>query len=133
MPDADLQGSAPDARDRQLGALAGMVQLERRVRTAATPEELGFLMVNDTHMIVPYRQAVFWRNDSEKVQTISGLAAPDPDAPFCQWLAKLFRTQLQTGEGAQAHILDARSLPAVNMPARRFFVMDDRQGGPEVR
>ncbi|WP_128544731.1 c-type cytochrome [Larkinella soli] len=30
-------------------------------------------------------------------------------------------------------VLNARSLPKVVMPARKFFVPDDRRGGPEVR
>jgi cytochrome c len=32
-----------------------------------------------------------------------------------------------------AKLVDARSLPAIVMPARQFFVTDDRKGGPEVR
>jgi len=32
-----------------------------------------------------------------------------------------------------ATVIDARSLPAVVMPAKAFFVGDDRRGGPEVR
>ncbi|KPF85193.1 hypothetical protein IP70_13505 [alpha proteobacterium AAP38] len=75
-----------DPRDRQLAALAGLVQLERRVRAAPTPAELAFLMVNETHALVPYRQAAFWRADKASIQSLSGLAAPDPEAPFTQWL-----------------------------------------------
>ncbi|MDI3320646.1 c-type cytochrome [Pinibacter soli] len=30
-------------------------------------------------------------------------------------------------------IIDARSLPGVVMPARKYYVNDDRRGGPEVR
>lgn len=77
-----------DPRDRQLVALAGLVQLERRVRATPTPEELGFLMVNETHALVPYRQAAFWRADKATIQSLSGLAAPDPEAPFTRWLSK---------------------------------------------
>jgi HlyD family secretion protein len=77
-----------DPRDRQLVVLAGLVQLERRARAAPTPEELGFLMVNETHALVPYRQAAFWRADKAAIQSLSGLAAPDSDAPFTRWLGK---------------------------------------------
>jgi len=30
-------------------------------------------------------------------------------------------------------VIDAHSLPKIKMPARKLFVNDDRQGGPEVR
>ena len=30
-------------------------------------------------------------------------------------------------------VVDAQSLPRVKMPAREFYVPDDRRGGPEVR
>lgn len=30
-------------------------------------------------------------------------------------------------------IIDAKSLPEIVMPARKFFVSDDRRGGPEIR
>ena len=30
-------------------------------------------------------------------------------------------------------VMDAATLPAVEMPARDRFVLDDREGGPEVR
>jgi S-disulfanyl-L-cysteine oxidoreductase SoxD len=30
-------------------------------------------------------------------------------------------------------VMDARRLPAVVMPAKKFFVPDDRRGGPEIR
>jgi cytochrome c len=29
-------------------------------------------------------------------------------------------------------VMDARSLPKVNMPAKRLFIPDDRSGGPEI-
>src|SRR5882672_11218529 len=112
MSDADLKDPVVELRDRQLSALAALLQLERRVRAAATVEELGFLMVNDTHMIVPYRQAVFWRADTEKVQAISGLSTPDRDAPFCLWLARLFRARLAAEAGIQVDVLSAQDLPA---------------------
>ena len=67
-------------------------------------------MVNDTHTIVSYRQAVFWRQDMRRVQAISGLAAPDYDAPFCQRIARLFRERLETAEGGKPHVLTAHDL-----------------------
>ena len=33
----------------------------------------------------------------------------------------------------ESDVMNAETLPAVQMPARDIFVMDDRQGGPEVK
>ncbi len=101
-----------DVRDRQLAVLAGLVQLERRVRAAATLEELGFLVVNDTHMLAGYRQAVLWRCDTARVQAVSGLAAPDRDAPFTLWLTTLFRDGMAGAESRKTAVLTAADLPA---------------------
>jgi cytochrome c len=39
----------------------------------------------------------------------------------------------ENGVVPPAAVMDARSLPAVRMPARGRFVLDDRKGGAEVR
>lgn len=79
--------------NRQLLTITGLVQLERRARHAATPEEFGFLAVNETHALVRYRQAVLWRSAPRgggQVVALSGLAVPDRNAPFVVWLRRLF-------------------------------------------
>ncbi|MFV3074366.1 efflux RND transporter periplasmic adaptor subunit [Niveispirillum fermenti] len=103
--------TATDPRDRQLTALAGLVQMERRVRAAATAAELAFLMVNETHALVPYRQAVLWRADTGGIQAMSGLAIPDEDAPFNRWLGRLM-AQWVVDAKRGPRLLDADDLPA---------------------
>lgn len=98
-----------DPRDRQLATLAGLVQLERRVRAAPTAAELAFLIVNETYALVPYRQAVLWRADSAAIQALSGLATPDPEAPFNHWIGKRLK--------AWATITSPLDLTADDMPA----------------
>jgi len=44
--------------EAQLFGLSTLVQLVKRARHAAPVQELGFVMVNETHGLVPYRQAV---------------------------------------------------------------------------
>jgi len=116
-------------RDRQLMALTTLLQLEKRVRAAITAEELAFLMVNDTHMMVAYRQAAFWRADQEKLQALSGLAQPDRDAPFTAWLNRLCRTRAEAPQGRTAHPFSAadmapeeREFWAEHLPACAFWV-----------
>jgi len=126
-------------RDRQLLALTALVQLEKRVRACATPEELAFLMVNDTHMMVAYRQAAFWRVDQGRIQALSGLAVPDKDAPFTVWLNAVFRHRLETPEGRTVGPLSAALVSgedagfwADHLPAHGYWVPLQRPGGEVV-
>ena len=82
----------PDPRElcMRLGLL---LQVQRRARQAA-PQELPFIFVNETRVLVPYRQAAFWqvgRDGAWKVAAVSGLATPDSGAPFVLWLEALGR------------------------------------------
>ena len=61
-----------------------LVDLSRRARTAATEAELGFLLVNDTLRLQPYRQAAWW--SGARLRSLSGLVQPDLNAPYAHWL-----------------------------------------------
>ncbi len=101
-----------DVQNRQLAALAGLVQLEKRVRAAATPDELAFLMVNDTHMMTGYRQAALWRCDQNRIQALSGLSVPDPDAPFTVWFSRIIRARLNHKDAAAPQVITAHDFEA---------------------
>jgi hypothetical protein len=71
--------------EAQLFGLGTLVQLLKRARQAETEQELAFIIVNETHNLVPYRQAALWRRDREgrgKVMAISGGAVVERNAPF---------------------------------------------------
>jgi hypothetical protein len=75
--------------EAQLFGLSTLVQLAKRARHATTPQELAFILVNETHALVPYRQAVLWRRDSKGsggVVAISGGAVVERNAPITLWL-----------------------------------------------
>jgi Barrel-sandwich domain of CusB or HlyD membrane-fusion len=72
--------------------LVSLLQLQRRARQAATPQALGFVAVNETLQLVPYRQAALWTASGlGQVAAVSGPPLPDPQAPYVQWLGQLFR------------------------------------------
>ena len=89
-------GTAPMPRE---AVLAALLQLEQLARACDSTEELAFVMVNDTHAVAQYRQAVLWRRNgvdsadsadsAGRILALSGLAAPDPNAPFNVWLRGL--------------------------------------------
>jgi hypothetical protein len=69
-----------------------LLQLVKRARRAATIQELSFILVNETHSLLPYRQAVLWRRDGEsrgRVAAISGIPGVERNAPFTLWLNRV--------------------------------------------
>lgn len=90
--------------------LATLLQLARQARHAASPEELGFLAVNDTHALVPYRQAALWSSDG-KILSLSGVVQPEANAPYVQWLDAVCRALARQASDLQAQAVGAESLP----------------------
>ncbi len=91
-----------------------LLQLQRRARRAEEAE-LPFIFVNETRTLLPYRQAVFWKIETDgtwKTAAVSGLAAPDPGAPFVLWLNALAKALRRLPGPAAAGPLDRAMLPA---------------------
>lgn len=88
-------------QDPQLALLAELLQLQRRARARETPDELAFFIVNETHSLVKYRQALLWSNDQQRLEAVSGLASLDHNAPFCstfsRWCRQWQAEQRQSG------------------------------------
>jgi len=83
-------------------ALAALLDLSRRARQARSEAELGFLLVNDTLQLAPFRQAGLWQAD-RGLRALSGLVQPEANAPYAQWL-----------KGVAAHLAEApAAAPAV--------------------
>jgi hypothetical protein len=82
--------AAPSGLERTLAALLDLTRMARRARTEA---ELGFVLVNDTLQLQPYRQAALWRA-GRGVEALSGLVQPEAHAPYAQWL-RAFCNHLQ--------------------------------------
>jgi hypothetical protein len=90
-------------------SLAALLDLSRRARLAVSAHELGFLLANDTHALVPYRQSAVWLAD-EGVHTLSGLVQIEANAPYALWLAQVCRHLAGHGEGL-TQALTASDLP----------------------
>lgn len=67
-----------------------LLELGHRARQAQTVQELEFLLVNDTRLLLSYRQAVWWTQEGG-VQALSGVVQPDRNAPYAQWVAQVCR------------------------------------------
>lgn len=84
----------------QVMGFSAILRLEQQLRHAADLSEFEFLVVNETHSLIPFRQAVLWRRSGKKsgrIDAISGLASPDRQSPFVFWLSRVLKT-LPAGE-----------------------------------
>lgn len=80
--------------EAQVIGLGTLLQLIKRARHAESEQELAFIMVNETHALVPYRQAALWRSDSDgsgQIIAISGAAVIERNAPQTLWLSRTLR------------------------------------------
>ena len=91
--------------------LIGLLQLGQRVRAAASVQELGFVAVNETRAVFAYRQAALWLDgDASHIAALSGVPQVDPEAPYVQWLVRLFR---KIAPVPAPRVIDVGALPAL--------------------
>lgn len=93
----------------QVSPLVVLLQLGQRVRRSGTLEELRFILVNESHTLVPYRQAVLW-NASGKVEALSGVPTVDSRIPFVLWLNRLF-IPISQADTQEAILLSGHEVP----------------------
>jgi hypothetical protein len=101
--------------ESQILALGTLAQLAKRARHAETLAELTFLMVNETHQLLPYRQAALWRRDAAglgRVLALSGTPAIERNAPFMLWLERVLAALDRAGTGLAPRPAGAADLPA---------------------
>lgn len=72
--------------DPQVERLGTLLHLEDKARRAADSAELGFIAVNDTLALVPYRQSALWIGG---VRALSGVPLVEAGAPFVLWLNRV--------------------------------------------
>ncbi|MCG2584462.1 efflux RND transporter periplasmic adaptor subunit [Massilia sp. TS11] len=88
--------------------LAGLIQLGKRARDAASRAELGFVVVNETRQLIDYRQSVVWMRE-RGLMAVSGLPEPEANTPYGQWLEQLFAATGPLAVG-EARTIDASAL-----------------------
>lgn len=85
--------------------------LSRRAREAESDRELGFVLVNETTALTPYRQAVLWLAEGG-VWSLSGVVQVDAHVPYVQWLAAVCRhLQDRVPTGGEPFAFTADDLP----------------------
>lgn len=86
-----------------------LLELGHRARVARSGAELRFLLVNDSRLLLAYRQACFWTDDAG-VQALSGVVETDKNAPYAQWLHQLCRF-LHQSKATEVKVVQRSELP----------------------
>lgn len=77
---------------RQPEQLATLILLLQRARKADTEQEVSFLLVNETALLTPFRQAFYWTGqtgEKGRISAVSNLPVPNPDSPVSLWVDPL--------------------------------------------
>ncbi|MFT5589216.1 MAG: hypothetical protein ACI9ZF_001390 [Bradyrhizobium sp.] len=70
---------------------ATLFELARRARQLDDSAALGFMAVNESHALAPYRQAALWLTEGG-VAALSGVVQLEANAPYAQWLNRVCAT-----------------------------------------
>jgi multidrug resistance efflux pump len=97
---------APPPSADAASLLATLLTLIKRAREAVSSAELGFVLVNETHALLRYRQAALWWPQTG-VSALSGVVSPEANAPYVQWLDAWCRAHRPPAGPATVHELGA--------------------------
>lgn len=91
--------------------LVQLLDLAHQAREARSRDELVFLLLNDSRRLLHYRQAVLWFKGAG-LRGVSGVAEPDPNAPYALWMRRLCAyLHGSSGGSAGVVVVDRRQLP----------------------
>lgn len=88
-----------------------LIDLGHRARIAASTDELAFLLVNDTHRLLPYRQSALWFAEGG-VHSLSGVVQTEANAPYVQWLNQLCQALSAEHSTPDVLLIRPETLPA---------------------
>jgi len=103
-----------NAQSAQLQRLTALLQLEKEVRQAATKVELGFVVVNESHRVVRYQQAVLWmykQTGGVRIEAVSGVMKQDRSAPYMMWLREVIQELSKRESARSAYFPEKADLP----------------------
>ncbi len=101
-----------DFEQRQLRGLALLLQLQRKARAAEDLAALGFIIVNESRVLLEYRQSALWLDRPlQPVAAVSGIAQLEPHAPYIVWLNAVCRRQIETNDAQAFRYLQAADVP----------------------
>jgi multidrug resistance efflux pump len=92
-------------------ALLSLLQLEQKARQALTLQQLQFVMLNQSRILVDYEQAILWDACRQEVRGASGVPSVDGHAPLTQWLNRRCRHLIRQNSAREIHRLPVHDWP----------------------
>jgi len=99
--------------EQKIMLLGNLLLLEKRLREAETVAELGFIIVNETHRMIKFRQAILWLMGPTgriRIHSVSGVDTPDRNSPFLIYLRGLFKHLLRKSDSRRVHVITENDL-----------------------
>ena len=87
-------------KEMPINPFAVILDIEKKARDATREDELKFTIVNNTHKLINYQQAILF-DQFGKVVAVSGTSSFDFNSPFIFWVTKNCRKLLQKIEKPQ--------------------------------
>ncbi len=107
-PSGPTQGSGGERLAGAADQLVRLVALERQARRSESRQELVFAIVNWTHRLIPYYQALFFRTGTDKIrpvlEAVSAVATVDRNTPFALWAVDFCRALVQADPQQTPHL-----------------------------
>lgn len=97
-----------------LATATALLTYEGRLRTARSPEEIDFLVVNEAFSLLPYDQGFLWKPDllgRPALSAASGLAEVDANAPFSLWFSRAAEYACSIDAEAPVRLLAGSDFP----------------------
>ncbi|MZI92876.1 biotin/lipoyl-binding protein [Vibrio sp. CAIM 722] len=87
-------------------ALLTVLQLQQKVRAARSIKELQFIILNQTHELVTYDQAMLWDGVKREIVGASAVMSVDKQAPFAQFMVRQSQQIVQGELATTIHCVD---------------------------
>jgi hypothetical protein len=97
-----------DVLEQKIVLLSTLIQLENRARHAETPDELGFIIANETLRLINYQQAIFWCFGPAgriRINAVSGVDKPDGNAPYIIFVRDLISRLLRLSDSHNVRVI----------------------------
>ncbi|ARP90715.1 hypothetical protein CAL14_10755 [Bordetella genomosp. 9] len=105
--------------DTPVNPIAVLLHLEQRAQQMRTLPELGFVIVNETWQLLPYRQAALFmaeHGDRARLAQLSSLATLGEDSPYTVWLKRVGAHCWKTLRAAEPAVSSLRKLDPAGLP-----------------
>ncbi|ARP86727.1 efflux RND transporter periplasmic adaptor subunit [Bordetella genomosp. 9] len=105
--------------DTPVNPIAVLLHLEQRAQQMRTLPELGFVIVNETWQLLPYRQAALFmaeHGDRARLAQLSSLATLGEDSPYTVWLKRVGAHCWKTLRAAEPAAPSLRKLDPAGLP-----------------